>query len=455
MALRSSSRRISALVAAAALPLSIAAASPVAAESTPVASLERYAPSAVDPIDPGTTTFSGGVNFSDTGEAASVVYAIDLSGSTGWVTNMDCNGDGVVDALDDLNGDGNRGDILDCEIAAVSTLNSELAGLPGSATRIQAGVVGYGSSARSAQVTPAGGQFVAPGATNADGVRHIDFVVNSLRRGSINQYTTTNVGTGTNFDNAVNAALDQLESTSGNRWLFFLSDGQASVSQTTLDRLAATSPQVFTRTFAVGTGAGANPCAASAPLGRIAAAGQDQCIVVTDPTQLAAGIVTTPPSVIDSVTVNYDGTNYPATVDAVGNFSVDIPNVTDRRDYVDVTVQFTGSIPTLTQRWSFVFADEVPTPTPTPTTEPTPTPTTEPTPTPTPTTEHTPTPTTEPTPSASPSPSASVSPSPTASPKPGALPATGSSLSAPLLIGAGLLIAGGTAATLAARRRQS
>jgi hypothetical protein len=81
---------------------------------------------------------------------------------------QDCTGDGVVDALDDLNGDGRRGDVLDCQIAAVLALNASLRTAVGSAQRIEVGLTAFGTTAATAQMTrddPAA-LFVPPGLTD-------------------------------------------------------------------------------------------------------------------------------------------------------------------------------------------------------------------------------------------------------------------------------------------------
>lgn len=59
---------------------------------------------------------SGNANLS--GGAVNLYFVIDSSGSTTNPSGFDANGDGVVDARDDFNGDGRNGDVLDVELGA-------------------------------------------------------------------------------------------------------------------------------------------------------------------------------------------------------------------------------------------------------------------------------------------------------------------------------------------------
>ncbi len=60
-------------------------------------------------------------------DAVNLIYIVDLSGSTGAVTGLDANLDGVVDELDNLNGDDRIGDILDAEIGAILQNTQQIA----------------------------------------------------------------------------------------------------------------------------------------------------------------------------------------------------------------------------------------------------------------------------------------------------------------------------------------
>ncbi|RMI13573.1 SGNH/GDSL hydrolase family protein [Cellulomonas triticagri] len=258
---------------------------------------------------------------------ALVQYVVDVSSSTASPL-QDCNGDGVRDVLDDFNGDGRFGDVLDCQISAVVALNASLRATPG-ADRVRVGLTAFGSTAATAQMTPgdSGEQFVPPGATgdDRDVIPRLNFVASSLRTGFLGEYAEHDVGAGTNFDAALTAALDALGPGPAPRWLFFLSDGQASVSQSTLDRVARSG--VGVRTFAVGGGTGAAPCSATAPLGRIAAAGSDTCEQVRDPAALTASLVASQPAWLHSVTVTTAGRTVAAELDPVGGWTATVPGL--------------------------------------------------------------------------------------------------------------------------------
>lgn len=150
-------------------------------------------------------------------------------------------------------------------------------------------------------------------------------MASSLRQGWLGEYDPRSVGTSTNFDAALATALSTLEHHSGPRWIFFLSDGQATVSQASLDRVAASG--VGVRTFALGAGAGAAPCSAAAPLGRIAAAGEDGCVRVLDPSDLTASLVESQPEWLTSVTVDVAGRAVQADVDPIGGWSAVVPGL--------------------------------------------------------------------------------------------------------------------------------
>ncbi|MCG7284813.1 SGNH/GDSL hydrolase family protein [Cellulomonas sp. ACRRI] len=282
-----------------------------------------------------------------------VQYAVDVSGSTESPV-QDCTGDGVIDALDDLNGDGRRGDVLDCQIAAVVALNASLRTAVGSAERVEVGLTAFGTTAATAQMRrdDPSALFVPPGLTGegTDVVPNVNHVAASLRRGAIGEYADRSVGTGTSFDAALTAALDALALHHGPGWVFLLSDGQATVSAATLDRVARSGVSV--RTFAVGGGTGAAPCAASAPLGAIAAAGSDSCVRVTDPSALTASVLDSRPAWIDTVTVDVGGRRVEAEVDAIGGWTVTVPGLAETAHTAVVRARFTDGL-VLTERVPF------------------------------------------------------------------------------------------------------
>jgi hypothetical protein len=181
---------------------------PAAATSTDESPLTVSFPESGARVSGGDVTFRGTVGDGDPlrQHQTRVQYVVDVSGSTSSPL-QDCNGDGVRDALDDFNGDGRYGDVLDCEISAVVALNASLRTVPGSAAQTRVGLTAFGSSAAAAQMEEddASSQFVAPGLTGdgKDVIPNLDFVASSLREGVVGEYVRRSVGTATNFDAAL------------------------------------------------------------------------------------------------------------------------------------------------------------------------------------------------------------------------------------------------------------
>lgn len=287
-------------------------------------------PEAGGRVSGGDLTFRGSVSNGDLEEdqRTLVQYVVDVSGSTAGPL-QDCNGDGTRDALDDFNGDGRLGDVLDCEISAVVALNAGLRATAGAPESIRVGLTAFGSSAASAQMKPDEPMalFVNPGLTGdgVDVIPNANVVASSLRPGYVGEYAEHFVGTNTSFDAALGAALTALDSHPGPRWIFLLSDGDSTVTRATLDRVTASGAHV--RTFAVGTGTGSDPCAAGRPLGQIATAGGDGCVQVLDPAGLTASVAGTQPAWIRSVTVEVDGRTVEAEIDPIGGWTATVPDL--------------------------------------------------------------------------------------------------------------------------------
>lgn len=97
---------------------------------------------------------SGQTAIGELDQSANVSYIIDVSGSTTFVSGMDCNGNGVAgEAGDNFNGDPRNGDILDCEISGVIALNQSL-----STANAEGSIVPFGSNSVNADVQPTTGQ---------------------------------------------------------------------------------------------------------------------------------------------------------------------------------------------------------------------------------------------------------------------------------------------------------
>ncbi len=125
-----------------------------------------------------------------------IAYVLDVSGST--LGGGGCGGD--------ANDDGRSNNILDCEVAAALALHEEVVA---SGTVVGAGVIGFASSATTADLSPEEGvqQIVAPGAdVDDDGVLDIEQALRSVFTRSFGgsvcfaEFSSRTVGnTNTNF----------------------------------------------------------------------------------------------------------------------------------------------------------------------------------------------------------------------------------------------------------------
>jgi len=256
------------------------------------------------------------------GGTAAIVYVIDLSGSTGGNDGLDCNGDGTVNDGDNFNNNFDQGSVLDCEIAGIIALNNSLQG-----TNTQAAVVGFGTTAAAADVSPQGGRqlFTTPDAdVNGDGQADIETVVRSVTGSNLNQFGgQTRVGPTTNFEDALSAAIATLDTvTADQKVIFFLSDGQDSGGDAEAAQAAAKG--ITINTF--GVGAGANECdSARSQLRQFASVTGGSCNNVSDPTQLSTTLVAAAPVGIQRVSLTADGAQLgDATIDALGNWSLNV-----------------------------------------------------------------------------------------------------------------------------------
>lgn len=301
--------------------LPVATASPAAASTAPT--IEHPADGST--VDQGALTVRGSVNDSAS-EKVHAMYVVDVSGSTG-AAGYDCNGDGTVNADDDINADGSNGEILDCEVAGVIALNSSIAAIPGANSSIKVGLVAFGSYAAAADAADhlSGRQsFIAPLADDDDPDRQrtadIVQVAASLNQGVVNLFQRYTVGTGTNFTPALNVAFDELQQVDGRKIVFLLSDGYGSLSDTVLARMDALGIEV--RPFAVGTGS--DRCREGGSLDRIGDRSGVPCVYTQDPSGLSAAL-TEAPKDIDRVEVSLDGgAPVRAVVDTLGGYSAEV-----------------------------------------------------------------------------------------------------------------------------------
>jgi LPXTG-motif cell wall-anchored protein len=352
----------------------------------------------VEPGDP--LEVEGTVTIGVLGTGVSIVYVVDTSGSTGSDVG-DCNGDGVADAADDINGDGQDGEIIDCEIAGVQELEKQLAAINGS---IETGLVSFtsGSSAETG--------FGSPGRVELD-----------------DAVTGLDSGGGTSFNSALSGMNTLfLDAAAGNRKIGYLfTDGFSSVTEGAGSPLqAAIDAGIVVNTFSVG--AGAVGCGPTSPLTIIAAATGGQCIQVDDPADLTAVLEGLRPAGIEKVEVSVNGgPPVLADVDLIGNFKVTVTGIVVGPNKIMATVTTTDQQ---------TASDEVTVNAAAPTTVE-------------PTVEAAAPTTVEPTVEAAP-PTAEAAPA-----TPASLPRTGSDSLMIALIGAVLML-GGAALTIGASRRE-
>ena len=255
-------------------------------------------PQAGQILPPGRVNSAGRIGLGS-GDRVRVIYVVDVSGSTSSIVPSpapgrvagDCNGDGARTSADDFNANSVNGEVLDCEIAGIVALNSNLR----ARTDVDVAFVGFGNNAAPADVAPSAGDsaLTTPG-TSTQGAGNptadVETVARSLTSGTIGQFTRKNVGGGTNFDAPLREVAG-LVAPQGPTLVFFLSDGEANVSGTTTGPLAqVVNKGAVVNTYAIGSGTGSNACASGAALGTIATSSQGTCTTVADPGGLAASL---------------------------------------------------------------------------------------------------------------------------------------------------------------------
>jgi len=287
---------------------------------TPTA--HAYAAAATVSIDSPGSPAAGPVTLSGTvtaasGTVTSVLYVYDTTDSTAAPTHSDCSGNGSVGAEDDLNADGNLGDVLDCEISGAMALNRSLVSNSG----LQAGVVAFADDAAAADLDPHGtATFLPPGFTGGDAAPRIETAARSVTRGHIGLYDPKSLGgsgAGTAFNSAIRVALDTLATApAGPKWVMFLSDGQAAIDDALLGRLAQSGVKL--RSFGIGAGA---TCAKHSSLYKMAAVTGEACSIVGHPSLLGAGLVGSQPDSVNGVNVTIKNVSVSAQINAVGGWS--------------------------------------------------------------------------------------------------------------------------------------
>lgn len=264
----------------------------------------------------GSVTVDGQVSLGTLGLNVHVIYVVDTSGSTSG-GDEDCNGNGTSDELlgDDFNGNLDGGEVIDCEIAGVISLNQSLVG-----SGAQVSLVEFNSSATIVDLDPTvdGVQIeVDPAAdTDGDGIPDVEEAARALEAGG-----------GTNFDNALDAANAIISGIPAGEQILivFLTDGVGTLTTgagTPLEETAASGAQIIS----VSVGAGAAGCGPDSGLTTMADETNGQCFEVTDPSALPALLSTLDPVGISGVTVSLNGgIPMPVDLDPLGRFRITLP----------------------------------------------------------------------------------------------------------------------------------
>jgi trimeric autotransporter adhesin len=253
------------------------------------AEIASPAADAIVPVGALTVSGTAAVGAAPALKNATVVYALDVSGSAANPAGVDCDGGGLDT-------------ILQCEKAAVATVNAAAAA-PTSPV-LNSGVVAFSNTATARDVDPAAGTQLlsAPGPNITNAVAPLT------------------AGGGTSFVAAVTAANSVLTApgATANRTLVFLSDG--------LDTSGGSPPALpagtIVRAFAIG---GSNCNAGTLTLASIAALGAvgSSCTTVTDMSVLDNVIGAQVGATFNSLTIAVDGG--PATPISNSNIDPDLP----------------------------------------------------------------------------------------------------------------------------------
>ena len=297
------------------------------------------------PIPPGTVQVQGNCAIGTVaGQTINVLYVVDVSGSTdldfmlqNGEPRVDANGNGTAgDAGDDFNADGERGDVLDGEVAGVLALHASI----GNPSNVNVGVVAFATDASAADVDPATPNtipitqfFTTPPQADRNGtggpdisevLRSLDSDFTNPSGGQIKKFTAVSrsiLGSGTRFPQALaaaNAALTHFPA--GSNIIFFLSDGESNAGsrcfQGACTSQLSTAATAHTRINTIGVGADADPV----DLQYIANQTGGTYTQVTNPSQLATILPFITPAGLHHATVN--GTT--VALDSLGNFTTSL-----------------------------------------------------------------------------------------------------------------------------------
>ena len=259
-----------------------------------------------NPVWVGTTVSAGAVATLGEGDFANIIYTVDLSGSmenSGFNPFEDINPPAGIGPEDDCNGDGVRGSAMDAACFGLIALNGSL----DSAENVDIGMVGFGSSSKTADMGPAAGSqtFTSPpdADDNSNAIADVVEVTRSMDTefggpsaiGGFGLFTldkTASFPGGTNYNaglSATNASL-AAEPPGEIDVVFFLSDGSPTAGTFTTGPGSplAVAAAAGTKIHTFGLGAIApGSCAAGSPLRTIADTTGGTCTEVSSPSTLA------------------------------------------------------------------------------------------------------------------------------------------------------------------------
>lgn len=342
-------------------------------------------------LPPGTVSVQGTVAIGGVaGEAVNIVYVVDVSGSMeneGFNPFQDLNGDTVIDAADDCNGDGVEGSAMDAACFGLVALNDSL----GSPANVDVGLVAFGDGSKTADMSPTEGAqpLTTPPQVDSNGntTPDVEEVISSLDttfggsgEAGIGLFTadiTAGFALDTDYDAALSAMNAILAGESGETSIaFFLSDGNPTTFTTgagsPLEEAATAGTKV--NTFGLGTVAPGS-CDSGQPLSVIADTTGGSCTEVADPSSLGAILPGAAPALIDRVEVNGEmvdtdeGGNFSTVVTCPGTGDLTVTATAFATDADETTISADVQLTCVTP------STATPTPTPTSTATPTPTPT--------------------------------------------------------------------------------
>jgi hypothetical protein len=221
------------------------------------------------------------------------LYILDLSGSmNGGVA--DANGDGAGNGADSCDRDGVPNHRSDAACFGLIALNKSL----GSPVNVQVGLIGFASTAASADMSPAAGVqvFTTPDLdSDADGQTDVEEVVHSAivettTTGIVPAFnvfsSTASIGTATDYHQALLLMNNTFagRDTGDVNIAAFISDGEPTAgNQFTNDVSIAHNHHTVIHTFAIGDSFAIPPCNPGRPLRVISDGTGGTCTVVDDP----------------------------------------------------------------------------------------------------------------------------------------------------------------------------